>query len=169
MGRGDQLASGAKKASFSMGGDDKDAPVELKNVAPEDGPQLVSHVDNSRLFERPKPAVIYRGKPMGDRVLVKRLNRESASLIVIPDSAKAKSDMGIVVGVGDGLVDITTGRRTALNLREGEIVLFDRFAAVGQEVLLHDQKGQEAEHLILQACDILLTLEEVHNADTAIQ
>lgn len=168
MGRGDALASGAKKATFAMGGDERDAPVELKNVAPE-SEQLHSHVDNSKLFVPQKPAITYRGRPLGDRVLVKRLTRESASLIVIPDSAKAKSDMGIVVGVGDGLVDITTGRRTPLNVEPGELVLFDRFAAVGQEVALMDEKGEEAEHLILQACDILLVLSKVHNEGTPIQ
>ena len=41
MGRGDALASGAKKATFGMGGDHRDAPIELKNVAPEE--QITSH------------------------------------------------------------------------------------------------------------------------------
>lgn len=169
MGRGDALASGAKKATYSMGGDSKDAPVDLKNVAPEDTAELASLVDNSAIFAPKAPAVIYRGKPYGDRVLVKRITRESNSRIVIPDAAKAKSDMGIVVGVGNGLVDITTGRRTPLDIQEGQIVLFDRFAAVGGEVPLMDEKGEEAEHLILQACDVLLVLTEVRTGDSAIQ
>lgn len=167
MGRGDALASGAKRATFG-GGDRRDSPVVLHNVAPE-AEQLSSHVDNSRLFERPRPAVTYKGRPLGDRVLVKRVERDSASLIVIPDSAKAKSDMGIVVGVGDGLVDITTGRRTPVNASEGDLVLFDRFAAVGQEVTLMDETGAEGEHLILQACDILLVLAEVRRVNTPTQ
>jgi len=159
MGRGDALASGAKAASFMMPPAHKNEPVELRNVAPEE--KLVSRVDNSSLFKRPAPSVRYKGKPLGDRVLVRRVTKENNSLIVIPDAAKAKSDMGIVVGVGDGLIDITTGKRTPVNVKEGEIVLFDRFAAVGQEVTLADQSGEEAEHLILQAHDILLTLERI--------
>ena len=166
--KGDSLASGAKRANFAMGGDSRNAPVDLKNVAPE-SEQLESLVDNSAAFTRPAPAVIYRGKPYGDKVLVKRITRESNSRIVIPDAAKAKSDMGIVVGVGNGLVDVTTGQRTPLDLQEGALVLFDRFAAVGQEVSLLDDQGREAEHLILQACDILLTLQEVRTEDSAIQ
>jgi len=114
--KGDSLASGAKRANFAMGGDSRNAPVDLKNVAPE-SEQLESLVDNSAAFTRPAPAVIYRGKPYGDKVLVKRITRESNSRIVIPDAAKAKSDMGIVVGVGNGLVDVTTGQRTPLDLR----------------------------------------------------
>jgi|SRR6185437_6673213 len=157
---GDALARGAKRASFMMPVAKKDEPVELRNVAPE-GPELVSHVDNSKLFARKTPSVRYKGKPLGDRVLVKRITKESNSSIIIPDAARAKSDMGVVVGVGDGLVDITTGKRTPLNVSEGEIVLFDRFAAVGQEVTLADENGEESEHLILQAHDILLTLTKV--------
>jgi len=157
---GDALARGAKRASFMMPAAHKDEPVELRNVAPE-GPELVSHVDNSHLFTRKSPSVRYKGKPLGDRVLVKRITKENNSGIIIPDSAQAKSDMGIVVGVGNGLVDITTGQRTPLDVNEGDLVLFDRFAAVGQEVTLADEKGEESEHLILQAHDILLTLEKV--------
>ena len=160
MGRGDALASGAKAASFMMPHARKDDPVELRNVAPE-GPNLVSHVDNSHLFKKAAPAVRYEGYPLGDRVLVKRVTKETGSLIVIPDAAKAKSDMGIVVGVGDGLVDITTGKRTPVNVEKGQIVLFDRFAAVGQEVTLVDEYGEKAEHLILQAHDILLRLKKI--------
>jgi chaperonin GroES len=169
MGKGDILASGGKRANFMMGGDSKDAPIDLKNVAPEETEKLADLVDNSAIFSPKAPAVIYRGKPMGDRVLVKRITRESNSQIVIPDAAKAKSDMGIVVGVGSGLVDITSGVRTPLDVRVGELVLFDRFAAVGGEVSLLDEKGEESEHLILQACDILLSLEEVRTTDSAIQ
>lgn len=159
---GDALARGAKRASFMMPTAAKDASVELKNVAKE-GPELVSHVDNSAIFRKAAPAVRYKGKPLGDRVLIRRIPKESNSLIVIPEAARAKSDMGIVAGVGDGLVDITTGKRTPLSVREGELVLFDRFAAVGQEVTLVDAEGNESEHLILQACDILLSLEKVES------
>lgn len=154
---GDALARGAKSATFSAGHARKDEPIVLKNVA---GPELVSHVDNSNLFKKSVPAVRYKGRPLGDRVLVKRVSRESNSLIIIPEAAKSKSDMGVVAGVGDGLVDITTGKRTPLNVRIGDLVLFDRFAAVGQEIMLADESG-ESEHLILQAADILLSLEKV--------
>jgi len=160
MGRGDALASGAKSASFMMPTARKDEPVDLRNVA-KDGPELVSHVDNSHLFKKSVPAVRYEGYPLGDRVLVKRVSKESGSLIIIPDAAKAKSDMGVVVGVGDGLVDITTGKRTPVNVEKGQLVLFDRFAAVGQEVSLIDENGEECEHLILQAHDILLRLRKI--------
>jgi co-chaperonin GroES (HSP10) len=153
---GDALARGAKRASFMMPATAKNEPVELRNVAPEE--PLVSHVDNSTLlFKKPSPAARYKGKPMGDRVLVKRVARESNSMLIIPDAAQAKSDMGMVVSVGDGLVDITTGKRTPVDVEVGELVLFDRFAAIGQEITLADENG-ESEHLILQAHDVLLRL-----------
>lgn len=160
MPAGDRLASGAKSAVFSGGSPRKDDPIQFNKTVCQDAPQLVSHVDNSHLFKSSAPSARYRGKPLGDRVLVKRVTKESNSMIVLPESAKAKSDMGVVMGVGDGLVDITTGRRTPVNVEIGDLVLFDRFAAVGQEVMLADG-NVESEHLILQAADILLTLEKV--------
>ncbi|MPT40309.1 MAG: co-chaperone GroES, partial [Achromobacter sp.] len=43
-------------------------------------------------------------RPLGDRVIVKRLEneRKTASGIVIPDSAAEKPDQGEVVAVGPG-------------------------------------------------------------------
>jgi chaperonin GroES len=153
----DSLAQGAKSASFMMPTADKNSPIELRNVAPEE--PLQSHVDNSAMFARKKPSIIYRGKPIGEMVLVKRIERESNSAIILPDSAKGKSDMGIVVSAGDGAIDQLTGMRTPLNVREGEMILFDKFAAVGMEITLMDEHGDEAEHLILREHDILLILE----------
>lgn len=156
MGKGDALASGQKKATFAMGGDSKDAPITLRNVAPETD-EIVSHVDNSAaLFSRKKPSVFYKGKPLGDMVLVERIKHESNSLVIIPDSAKGKSDVGRVTGVG----------HKAPSVHEGDLVLFDKFAAVGMEVSLLDASGEEREHLVLREHDILLILEEVRPAET---
>lgn len=156
MGKGDALASGQKSATFQMGGDDRDAPVVLHNVADEN--ELPDVIDNSALFIPKQPTVVYKGKPLGDMVLVKRIERESYSSIVIPDSAKGKSDTGIVTGVGPGIISPLTGHRTSLSVQEGDLVLYDKFAAVGQEIKLMDESGEESEQLILREHDILLTL-----------
>jgi chaperonin GroES len=171
--KGDALASGAKKQTFCMAGESKDAPIELKNVAPEEPNDIVSHVDNSASFakkaEQRKPTIWYEGSPLSDMVLVKRVERDSNSLIVLPDSAKGKSDTGVVVSVGPGVIDRYTGERTQLCIQPGELILFDKFAAVGMEISLIDADGDEAEHLILREHDILLRLQAVQRVESSVQ
>lgn len=183
MHKGDSLASGAKSATFAATDNPNRLSAEeyaervggcvglpsaedLDTVAAEqETAELTSHVDNSQLFAQKKPAVIYKGKPLGDMVLVRRVERESASLIVIPDSARGKSDMGVVANAGPGITDIHTGKRTELTVKSGDLVMFDKFAAVGMEISLMDENGAEIEYLILREHDILLTLEKVETVN----
>lgn len=144
---GDALARGAKSATFAMGGDKKGSPIELKNVAPES--ELPSLVDNSALFVRKRPSVVYRGIPMNGTILIKRVERQTDSMIIIPHAAQAKSDTGIVVSMS---------KTSQLPLQPGSMVLFDKFAAVGQEVELMDENGEKQELLLVHECDILLEL-----------
>lgn len=154
MGRGDVLARGARSASFPQGGAHRDEPIELRNVAAEEPESAVpSVVDNSALFAKPKPAIYYEGTPLNDRVLIRRVERTSNSSIILPDAVKGKSDMGEVVSIGDGVLGIAAG----------DLVLFDKYAAVGQEVNLLDASGDEREHLIVQKHDIILKLKVVEN------
>ncbi len=67
-------------------------------------------------------------KPLGDRVLVKRLESEStASGIIIPDTAKEKPQKGEVVAVGTGKVD-KNGKRIAPTVKKGDQILFGKYA-----------------------------------------
>lgn len=63
-------------------------------------------------------------QPLGDRVLVKILETEekTASGIVLPESAKEKKAEGEVVAIGNGS-DVQE-----LNLSQGDVVLFGRYA-----------------------------------------
>ncbi|MEK7842837.1 MAG: co-chaperone GroES, partial [Pseudomonadota bacterium] len=74
-----------------------------------------------------------RIRPLHDRVLVKRLESEhnTASGIVIPDSAAEKPAQGevIVVGAGERLQD---GKLRPLEVKAGDKVLFGKHA--GQTV-----------------------------------
>jgi chaperonin GroES len=87
-------------------------------------------------------------KPLHDRVLVKRVESEerTAGGIIIPDTAKEKPSQGIVVAVGLGRRD-EKGERIALDVQEGDRVLFGKYA--GTEV-----KVGGDEHLILREDDI---------------
>ena len=88
-------------------------------------------------------------KPLGDRIVVKRLEAEevTAGGIVLPDAAKEKPKEGEVVAVGEGrLTD--DGERVAMRLKKGDRIVFSSFA--GTEVTLGDQ-----EYLIMKEEDVL--------------
>ncbi len=83
--------------------------------------------------------------PLGDKVVVKRLEAEevTAGGIVLPDTAKEKPRQGRVLSVGDGLL-LPGGGRSAHQVREGDRVLFDSFAGTevvvdGQELLIMNE------------------------------
>ncbi len=87
--------------------------------------------------------------PLHDRVLVRRLQGEekTAGGLIIPDSAKEKPAEGIVVSVGAGLRD-DAGKRVALDVKEGDKVLFGKWS--GTEVTVDGQ-----EMLIMKESDIM--------------
>lgn len=72
-------------------------------------------------------------KPLADRVVVRPLTEEelgtvSASGIIIPDSAKKeKPEQGIVIAVGAGKWDEDGEKRIALEVKEGERVVFSKY------------------------------------------
>ena len=72
-------------------------------------------------------------RPLGDRVLVKRVEEESKTKggIIIPDSAKEKPQEGEVVSVGPGARD-DSGKVNALELKAGDRILFGKWS--GTEV-----------------------------------
>ncbi|MGM8213855.1 co-chaperone GroES [Virgibacillus sp. W0430] len=87
-------------------------------------------------------------KPLGDRVVIELVEQEekTASGIVLPDSAQEKPQEGKVVAVGSGA--IVNGERVALEVAEGDRIIFSKFA--GTEV-----KYEGTEYLILRENDIL--------------
>ena len=91
-------------------------------------------------------------RPVGDRVVVKAAAKEEVtrSGIVIPDTAKEKPQEGTVVAVGSGRV-LANGDRAALDVREGNRVLFAKYG--GTEFKLEGE-----EYLVLKENDILAIL-----------
>lgn len=92
-------------------------------------------------------------RPLGEKVLVKRLEAEetTAGGIVLPDTAKEKPKRGTVLSVGDGKL-LDTGKRQSLQVRKGDQVLFSSYA--GTEV-----KVSGEEMIIMDEGDILAVLE----------
>ncbi len=99
-------------------------------------------------------AVSVNIRPLGDRVLVRPLSRETVtkSGIVLPDTAKEKPQEGEILAVGPGKV-LDNGKRTALEVSVGQKVLFARYA--GTEI-----KVENEEYLILRESDIMGIVEQ---------
>lgn len=92
-------------------------------------------------------------RPLGDKVLVKRIEAEAmtAGGIVLPESAKEKPKRGRVQAVGDGKL-LDTGERGKLQVKKNDEVLFTSYA--GTEI-----KVDGEELLIMDESDILAILE----------
>jgi len=92
-------------------------------------------------------------RPLGDRILVKRIKEEDKTKggIIIPDTAKEKPQEGKVVAVGKGKRS-EKGDLIAPEVKAGDRILFGKFS--GSEVKLEGE-----EHLILREDDILGVLE----------
>ena len=89
-------------------------------------------------------------KPLGDRLIVRAIEEEetTTSGIVLPDTAKEKPQKGKVLAVGDGKVNEDTGKRTPLDVSEGDEVLFSKYG--GTEI-----KVDGEELLVLRESDVL--------------
>ena len=88
-------------------------------------------------------------RPLGDRVLVKRVEEEEKTRggIIIPDTAKEKPQEGEVIAVGPGARD-DAGKVQPLDVKAGDRILFGKWS--GTEVKL---EGQDL--LIMKESDIL--------------
>lgn len=150
---GDRLASGARSASFNA----PTAEMEGTQVWPPDAPfiQQLEEIPIESVRDMypsgGKPTVGYRGQPVGDSVLVQRVEREHSSNLVLPDSMKSKSEIGYIVAVG---------KKVKL-YKQGQMVLFDKFASHGADIELVDEDGIERKYLLLKEYDLLMTLTKV--------
>src|ERR1044071_2039022 len=88
-------------------------------------------------------------RPLGDRVVVRRLAEEQKSSggILIPDTAQEKPQEGEVLSVGPGALD-DNGKRVVPEVKAGNFVLFGKWS--GTEV-----KVDGEELLIMKESDIM--------------
>ena len=93
-------------------------------------------------------------RPLGDRVLVKRVEEESKTKggIIIPDTAKEKPQEGEVLAVGPGARD-ESGKRVDPDVKVGDRILFGKWS--GTEIKLDG-----VEYLIMKESDIMGILED---------
>jgi len=85
-------------------------------------------------------------KPLADRVIVKleKSETKSAGGIIIPDTAQEKTQIGVVIAVGDD--------KEAIKVKAGNKVMYDKYA--GTQVKVNGE-----EHLILKMSDVLAIIE----------
>ena len=88
-------------------------------------------------------------RPLGDRVLVKRIKEEDKTKggIIIPETAKEKPQEGKVVAVGKGKV-AENGKLITPEVKTGDKILFGKYS--GSEIKLDGE-----EHVVLREDDIL--------------
>ena len=80
--------------------------------------------------------------PLADRVLVKteKTEAETASGIIIPDTAQEKTQIAVVLAVGDD--------KEKIKVKEGDRIMYDKYAGTSIKI-----EGED--HLILKADDII--------------
>lgn len=93
-------------------------------------------------------------KPLSDRLLVRRFDAEdqTAGGIILPDAAKNKPQKGKVLATGPGKLR-KDGKRTALQVKEGDTVIFTSWA--GEEY-----KDKTGDILVMREEDVLAVVDE---------
>ena len=91
-------------------------------------------------------------KPLGDRVVIKKLEAESTtkSGIVLTGTAKEQPQEAEVMAVGPGAV--VDGKRVEMEVKVGDKILYSKYAGTGVKVA-----GEE--YIILRQDDILAIVE----------
>ena len=93
-------------------------------------------------------------RPLGDRVLVRRVEEEEKTRggIIIPDTAKEKPQEGEVIAVGAGARD-EAGKLVELDVKVGDRILFGKWS--GTEIKLG---GEDL--LIMKESDVMGVIEQ---------
>ena len=91
-------------------------------------------------------------KPLFDRIVIKKVEEKATAFggIVLPDSAKEKPQMAVVIAVGPG--GNVDGKEITMHVKAGEKVIYSKYA--GTEV-----KVDGEELIIVRQSDILAIVE----------
>jgi len=93
--------------------------------------------------------VARRFQPLGDRVVIKPLEKEEVTKggLVLPDTAREKPQEGEVVAVGPGRVG-DDGKRIPMEVKAGDKIVYSKYAGT-------EFKEDDEEYLIVREADIL--------------
>ena len=92
-------------------------------------------------------------KPLGDRIVVKVLEREEKTKggLYLPDTAKEKPTEGEVIATGSGKV-LDNGQKLPIEVKVGDRIIFSKYA--GTEVKLDGE-----DYVIFSERDVLAIVE----------
>ncbi|MBS3904275.1 MAG: co-chaperone GroES [Simkania sp.] len=92
-------------------------------------------------------------KPLGNRVLAKRMEQEQTLKggIILPDTAKKKQESALIVAIGTG-AKTPEGKLIPISVKVGDTILMDKYS--GQEVTIDDE-----DFVILRSEDIIAIIE----------
>ena len=89
-------------------------------------------------------------KPIGDKVVVEVIDepQTTASGIVLPDSAKEKSQRGKVIAVGSGKL-LDNGERVPLEVKVGDTIVFAKYGGTeidlgGKDLMILSERDVHA-------------------------
>jgi chaperonin GroES len=107
----------------------------------------------AKVKEAKKVAPAEKIRPLGEKVLIKRLEAEEKTRggIVLPDTAKEKPQKGTVIAVGEGKL-MDDGSRAKVQVAKGDTVIFSSYAGTEVKVGGH-------EYLLMNESDILAVLD----------
>ncbi|MDR1069349.1 MAG: co-chaperone GroES [Gracilibacteraceae bacterium] len=93
-------------------------------------------------------------RPLGDRVIIKAVEKEEKSKggIIMPDTAKEKPLEGEIMAVGPGKLD-DDGKRQPMDVKVGDRVIYSKYS--GTEI-----KFDGEEYLILRETDVQAVVEK---------
>jgi chaperonin GroES len=128
-------------------------PLSAKSVVKKSPTLYNPELSNINLVRREKMAQQTTKKttlrPLGNRVLVQRLEQEETLKggIILPDTAKKKQETAKVIAIGTGSTT-SEGKEIPIPVQIGDHILMDKYS--GQEVTIDDE-----EFVILRADDII--------------
>lgn len=98
---------------------------------------------------RTKEATDVKFAPLGERVVIRPINKEetTASGIFLPDTAREKPQEGEVVAAGPGRFT-DEGKRVPMEVKVGDRVIYSKFSGT-------EYKVDDDEYLIFRESDIL--------------
>lgn len=114
----------------------------------------MAHTETNTEKKSKNTAAAVNFHPLGNRVLVKRLEQEEKLKggIILPDSAKKKQEQAVVVAAGTGAHD-KQGKLIPCPVKVGDIILMEKYAS--QEITLNDE-----EYVIVRGDDIIAIIEK---------
>ncbi len=112
------------------------------------------HTHQGCCKQQDKSACKVKFQPLGNRVLVQRLESEEKLKggIFLPDTAKKKQEQALVIAIGPGKKD-KNGQQIAMPVKAGDIILMEKYS--GQEISLENE-----DYVVLKADDIIAIIEK---------